>query len=127
MSQTHFPPNWDGRLLAVVGADPGYQQGRRLLGAWATAEGGTAKWNPLNTTYGLPGATDYNSVGVKNYRRPTEGVCATALTLVNGYYPHILAALQGGTRTAEQIVNDFPDEFRRWGTNPQTILEVLAS
>jgi hypothetical protein len=125
-SKTRLPPNWERRLLAVLGADPGYQQGLRLLDAWARAEGGTAQWNPLNTTYGLAGSTDYNSAGVKNYKRATEGVCATALTLVNGYYPGILGAFQGGRRTAEDIVHTFRAEFQTWGTNPDAILRCLA-
>jgi hypothetical protein len=126
VSASHLPPNWQGRLLAVVGASPTYHEGHRLLDAWAQAEGGTARWNPLNTTFPLPGATDYNRVGVKNYVRPTEGVCATALTLVNGFYNGILASLQTGTKTAEQIVQSCRAEFVKWGTNPDAIEAVLA-
>jgi hypothetical protein len=124
---THLPPNWAQRLLAVLGASPGYAEGVRLLSAWAQAEGGTARWNPLNTTLRLSGSTNYNRVGVQNYRRPTEGVCALALTLVNGFYPGILGALQAGTKTAEDIVHSNMGEFRQWGTNPNTILAVLAA
>ena len=129
--QTHLPPQWQQRVLAGVnghGWNTGqfYPEGIRLLNAWATAEGGTAKWNPLNTTYYLPGCTNYNTSGVKNYVRPTEGCCATVLTLVNGFYTGILGALQGGTATAEQIVEMHGDEFSTWGTNPTVILQVLA-
>jgi len=45
------------------------------------AEGGNAKFNPLNTTHEMPNATNYNSVGVKNYATLHEGVIATAKTL----------------------------------------------
>ena len=132
LMQTHLPPQWRQRLLAIVNGH-GWLTGQfaseslRLLDAWQRAEGGTAQWNPLNTTYRLSGSWSYNSVGVQNYSRPTDGVCATGLTLVNGNYNGILGDLQNGTKTAEQIVTDRADQFRVWGTNPETILAVLAS
>lgn len=124
MNQTHLPPNWQHRLLAVIGA-PATEENVKLLDAWARAEDGTARWNPLNTTYRLYGSTDHNSVHVQNYHRATEGVCAIALTLVNGYYNGLLGAMQGGKKTARQIVEAHEDEIRKWGTNPQTILDLL--
>jgi hypothetical protein len=132
MADTHLPPQWRQRVLAIVnghGWDTGkfYPEGLRLLSAWATAEGGTARYNPLNTTMRLPGSTPYNNTGVQNYFRPTEGVCATGLTLVNGNYNGILGDLQNGTKTAEEIVNDRRSQFSLWGTNPDTLLAVLAS
>ena len=133
MADTHLPPFWREHLVAVIGGHMDAEKGR-FLTAWAQAEGGTARWNPLNTTLGLPGATDYNSAGVKNYTRPVWGVCATALTLTGPasgplYYPHLLGHLQSaaGTYTAEQIVDDCQAEIRVWGTNPDTIRAVLAA
>lgn len=123
-AETHLPPNWQHRLLTVIGAQD-TPENRRLLDAWAVAEGGTARWNPLNTTYPLPGATDYNSVHVRNYHRPTEGVCATACTLVNGVYNGILGDLQAGTFTALQIVERHGHEFDTWGTGAAHIRRVL--
>lgn len=132
MADTHLPPQWRQRVLAGInghGWDTGsfYPEGLRLLAAWAQAEGGTAKWNPLNTTYTLRSSTPYNTAGVQNYFRPTEGCCATVLTLVNGNYNGILGDLQNGVKTAEQIVNDRATEFSRWGTDPKVILAVLGS
>lgn len=132
MTNQHLPPQWRQRLLAIVnghGWDTGQfaPESLRLLAAWAQAEGGNARWNPLNTTLKLAGSTDYNSAGVQNYFRPTEGVCATGLTLVNGHYNGILGDLQNGTKTAEQIVSDRADQFLVWGTSPSTIAAVLAS
>lgn len=129
--QTHLPPQWRQRVLAGInghGWDTGsfYPEGMRLLDAWQRAEGGTARWNPLNTTLRLAGSTDYNGTGVQNYFRPTEGCAATVLTLVNGNYNGILGDLQNGTKTAEQIVNDRASQFRTWGTDPSVILAVLA-
>lgn len=75
------------------------------LVAWAVAEGYqpgaatlvNAVWNPLDTTEPWAGATDFNDVHVKNYATLDDGVAATLATLVNGYYPNVLAEL----RTAE--------------------------
>lgn len=124
----HLPPNWERRLIEVVGgvALQPHDQRVRLLDAWAQAEGGTAAWNPLNTTFALPGSTHYNTVGVRNYKRATEGVCATALTLVNGYYPGILGYLQTGDGPAESCVKQHSREFDTWGTGAAAVLGVLG-
>ena len=49
--------------------------------AWEMAEGGhwynTAYYNPLNTTQSMPGATVFNSVGVKAYTSWKQGLEAT--------------------------------------------------
>lgn len=54
------------------------------LVSWMQAEGGSAKWNPLNTTQEMAQATDYNWVGVKNYVSFEQGVAATVKTLNYG-------------------------------------------
>ena len=132
MAQSHFPPGWKTRLLAVLNSSRVVdQEVIRLLDAWAQAEGGNAQWNPLNTTYYLAGATDYNDAKVRNYRYPIDGICATALTLCGRdsgvlRYPGILGALQSGTLTAPQIVTQNAVEFTKWGTRPETILAVLG-
>jgi peptidoglycan hydrolase CwlO-like protein len=68
--------------------------------AWEMAEGGhwynTAYYNPLNTTQSMPGATVFNSVGVKAYTSWAQGLKATVITMHNGYYGGILEALSGG-------------------------------
>lgn len=51
------------------------------LVAWLAAEGTEAKWNPLATTKPWPGATNFNSVGVKNYADLASGLSATLDTL----------------------------------------------
>lgn len=130
MAQTHLPPNWRQRVLGIVNAHGWlqgqfYPEGLRFFQAWAVAEGGTAKWNPLNTTYHLYGSTDYNPTGVQNYLRPVDGCCATGITLANGHYNGILGDLQNGTKTAEQIVYDRETEIQTWGTDPTAILRAL--
>jgi hypothetical protein len=128
-------------LLALLNAKVS-PENLRLLSAWARVEGGAAVMNPLNTTYGLPGSTHYNELGVRNYRgatdpRAVEGIVATALTLTYRpaagsplRYGGILGALQIGTKTAEQIVNDHAANFRTWsgdttGGYEELLLQVL--
>jgi hypothetical protein len=65
---------------------------------WAYSAGPAA--NPLNTTRYEPGATNWNSVGVKifsDYEGVTcwsWGIKASGDTLTNGYYANIIATLQ---------------------------------
>lgn len=68
----------------------------KSIQAWAQREGGGGSNNPLNTTLSMPGATDFNSVGVKNYASMAVGVLATAKTLLGGNYSDIVAALRSG-------------------------------
>ncbi len=131
-ADTHHPPFWREHLLAVLGC-PQRTESKRLLDAWSRAEGGTAAWNPLNTTLVLSGfmGHDYNTVPVRNYTAPVAGVCATALTLISRNldgslrFAGILGDLQAGTKTAEQIVADRRGQFSLWGTSPDLILTVL--
>lgn len=131
---THLPPFWREHLISLLGGHADVEK-LRFLDAWQRSEGGAAAWNPLNTTFDLPGATLYNTdPGVKNYSRPVWGVCATALTLTDPAsgpltYPKLLGHLQSaaGTYTAEQIVADCDAELRHWGSDPALISAVLAS
>jgi hypothetical protein len=56
--------------------------------------------NPINTTQYEPGSTNWNSIGVKIYQDYNGQTCwywgikANGDTLLNGYYPPILAALR---------------------------------
>ncbi len=121
---THLPILWKFRLLRAVKAR-GVGQNRKLLGAWQRAEGGSARYNPLNTTEPWPHATLYNSVGVRNYASGADGLAATAATLVNGHYPGIVEDLRCGRKTARQIVTDRAAEFDVWGTGAANILRLL--
>ncbi len=75
---------WATALLRAVAA-PVCGNNLVSLVTWQTAENTTAAWNPLATTQPAPGATDYNSVGVKNYPSSTTGIAATVATLRGGY------------------------------------------
>ena len=123
--QTHLPPRWRERLLAllIAPATPGNMQ---LLDAWARAEGGHAEWNPLNTTMHMDFATDYNSVHVRNYPSPVSGIAATALTLILPPYRTLWVDLQHGGHTARELVERNRHAFDTWGTGADHILRLLT-
>lgn len=93
---TQSTGNFASDILAGIGA-PSTPENIRFIEAWMRAEGGASHNNPLNTTQGAPGATDFNSVGVKTYTSYEQGVTATIQTLLNGMYGPIIDALKAGT------------------------------
>ena len=103
-------------MLSAIGA-PATAANISFLDAWQAAEGGSATYNPLNTTQPSAGATNYNSVGVKNYASAQQGAAATAQTLANGYYPAILAGLQSGNPLSQNSAS-LASELSTWGTGP---------
>lgn len=124
--QTHLPPNWERRLAVLLGVPDGrIPTTVILLSAWQRAEGGSARWNPLNTTLPLPGSWLYNTAGVRNYLHATQGVAATGATLANGLYDGLLGALQSGVMSEAEIVRAHTGDVRRWGTDPDLILRLL--
>lgn len=76
---------WAVALLQALNA-PVCQSNLISLVAWQTAEDTSAGWNPLATTLPAPGATRYNSAGVRNYDTLEDGLQATVATLDQGYY-----------------------------------------
>lgn len=107
---------WEAQVLQKLGALAG-PHAVGLLRAWQSCEGGSAAFNPLNTTQPEPGATDYNSVHVKNYPSQEVGLRATVATLTNGFYPGIVRDLRMGTYTPAAIVARNAAEFSKWGTS----------
>src|SRR5512146_1557714 len=95
-------PGWRVALLRALRA-PVTPGNLRALDAWQRAEGGGASFNPLNTTQMARGASSYNSVGVRNFLSPQQGIQATAQTLVNGRYNPIVSLLRSGRATPAQI------------------------
>jgi hypothetical protein len=85
-----------GDVLRKIGAAV-TTENLRACYAWQAAEGGSASWNPWNTTQPAAGATNYNSVGVKNYPNAQVGISATVKTLTNGRYGAILKAFGSGS------------------------------
>ena len=86
---------WARSFLATIGA-PQTAANIQSVMAWINREGGGGKNNPLNTTLSMPGATDFNSVGVKNYATVAVGILANAKTIMGGGYSDILTALRSG-------------------------------
>ena len=89
----------------------------KFMKAWRQHEGARATYNPFNTTQKASGATNYNSVGVKNFINRSQGLKATLQTLNNGKYGAILTAIKNikndeDINKAMQAVNDSP-----WGSN----------
>lgn len=115
-------PGWQQAVLRRIGA-PVTPNNVRALNAWQAAEGGDARFNPLNTTQPMPGATDYNPVGVKNYVTPNQGTGATVKTLLNGRYDHIVTGLRKNSSPVEvaRAVAASP-----WGTG-EGVLRVLGA
>jgi hypothetical protein len=113
---------WATDLLNQLGL-PVTAENIKALSAWAQAEGTKATYNPLATTQSMPGATSFNSVGVRNYASYADGIRATAQTLTNGHYPNILAALRAGNSAVAvgRAVANSP-----WGTG-QGVLRVLGA
>ncbi len=93
---------WIKSFLDNIGA-PQSQANINSMRHWIARETPwppAAKFNPLNTTMNEPGATDYNSVGVKNYPSALVGMQATAATIENGQYNDIHLALRSGAGLA---------------------------
>jgi peptidoglycan hydrolase CwlO-like protein len=74
---------WAQLLLSRLGA-PVCGDNLIAVVAWESAEGTAAAYNPLATTHDFPGATDFNTVGVKNYPSLGDGIQATIDTLTLG-------------------------------------------
>ena len=103
---------WENAVLAAINA-PISTANVAFLDAWQNAEGGSAAYNPLNTTQG-PGASLYNSAGVWNFESAAQGAQQTAATLLNGYYPNIIAALRSGNPSS--YYGQIAGELDTWGT-----------
>lgn len=101
---------WADAFLAHELGAPTCRANEVAMVAWQLNEGTSADWNPLATTYSMPGATSFNSIGVKNYTSLAQGLDATRLTLQKGsstyLYGPIIANLRrcaSAMKTAEAI------------------------
>lgn len=116
-----------GKFAAAVTRGLGAEvtlHNRRAWAAQMQAEGGGAANNPFNTTQPMPGATNYNSVGVKNYVSAEQGIEATIKTLKGrGHgYEKIIRLLRANAN-AVQIVTAIGQSD--WGTESTLALTVL--
>lgn len=113
-------PGWDSRLLGALGVTPTRAR-LAFLHAWAACEGGSARFNPLNTTFHLAGATDFNSAGVKHYLDAHQGTAATLLTMRLHFYDELRAALATDHLMAEQIARRSARSLDVWGTGHECV------
>jgi peptidoglycan hydrolase CwlO-like protein len=93
---------WAAAFLGALGA-PASRNNMVAVVAWEAAEGTQATWNPLATTYHMPGATVYNSHGVRNFTSREQGIEASILTLKrpNHGYERIIATLKASADPME--------------------------
>jgi hypothetical protein len=87
--------------------------------AWARHEGTKAKNNPLATERDMPGATNFNKAGVKNYLTMAEGAEATARSLKSGYYRRLLKLFKRGKGVCGK-----QSEFHTWTGSPKSYGQV---
>lgn len=80
-------------FLQAIGA-PLTNNNRALLLAIMQNEGTTARYNPMASTWGAPGATDFNSVHVRNYADVASAIAAQ-VTQWRKVFPQIVGALMG--------------------------------
>lgn len=95
----YAPLDFANAFLDQLGVPDSPSNVEAIVG-WEEAEGGNwendARFNPLDTTYVLDGSSPVNQVGVQAYSSWAIGIQATILTIDNGLYPGILAALAKG-------------------------------
>lgn len=106
-------PDWIAGVLNGIGA-PITTTNVEALKLWAGAEGTKAQYNPLATTEPGQGASNFNSVGVKNYPSEAVGVQATVSTLNQQNMAGIKNALVQGDNLSTIIaaINSSP-----WGSH----------
>jgi hypothetical protein len=85
--------NFYEKVLSCVGASS-TKENMLFMYAWRQAEGGEASFNPFNTTMKMPGATNFNNAGVKNYKTSKDGIEATCNTLKLTNYKDIVDGLK---------------------------------
>lgn len=97
---------------------------RRALQAWFQSEGGSAWYNPTNTTMIEPGAWNYNNVGVKNYPDKDTGLKAVKDTFRSPGqgYDRIITAFKRND-SARDIVQAIGST--NWGTSSTLLKEVV--
>jgi hypothetical protein len=75
-----------------------------FIKAWRQAEGGLAAFNAFNTTLSRPGATQYNNIGVKNFKNKEDGISANVQTLKEKQYSKMIPKLKN-VKTIQDAYN----------------------
>jgi murein DD-endopeptidase MepM/ murein hydrolase activator NlpD len=104
--------NFYAKILENLGA-PITEENMKFMYAWRQAEGKGGMYNPFNTSWDLPGSTNFNSHGVKNYKSLEDGMVATVKTLKHPRYSCIVNGLKEDIG-ADQIARC--ESLKIWGT-----------
>jgi hypothetical protein len=75
-----------------------------FIKAWRQAEGGRAAFNAFNTILSKPGVTQYNNIGVKNYKSKEDGISANVQSLKESQYNILLQKLKN-VKTIQDAYN----------------------
>lgn len=121
MAATNTFSGWETAVLGGLGVTP-TKQDIAWLDAWHLTEESGASFNPLNTTLIEPGATSFNSAGVRNYPSAKVGAQATVSTLEGSAYTPIVAALRSGDPVLYSVKSNVNDVALRnaldtWGSH----------
>lgn len=110
----HTAAQWATDFLNGIGA-PASQQNVAAVVEWENAEsgGGGGLYNPLNSVLGAPGASDVNSVGVKNYTSYQQGLAATIATFTQTQWANVVRGFKANDPdAAKQAIQA---EYATWG------------
>ena len=108
---------WATEFLLEIGV-PVTRTNKVVVFAWMRKENTKAKNNPLATTHKGPGSTNFNTVGVQNFKTFTDGIIATTQTITSKTYPayaDIINAMK--SRQPASVVANFVT-LSPWGTGP---------
>jgi len=96
------------------------------ISAWTKNENTKARFNPLATTLDYGETTNFNSVGVKNYKTRDQGIEATVKTVSNFKYPGykdiVDGILENDVRKAAAGLIRAP-----WGSNGAMVQNIAAT
>ena len=133
---TYTRADWSDALLTAIGNQHSTDYVRHWIESWTQWEtthppgaafnllNTTESWKPDGTAYH---ATDFNSVGVKNYASFADGIQANAKVLRNGRYPELLHALVNNDETALKNPSaEMEHELSVWGTGHGADIAKLA-
>lgn len=119
---------WASFFLRAIRA-PVQRNNLVVVVAWETQEYTTARWNPLATTYFMPGSSTYNTSRVRNYVSLQQGLEATYKTLQHtGYgYEQVLANLarNADPMTTAQAINE--SRWCRGCSNGGYVVDLIPS
>jgi hypothetical protein len=124
LSDSQFMKYFFDEIFKKLGITPTEEKFKFFV-AWRQAESGSATYNPFNTTkkINVPGVSNYNSVGVKNYPDMSTGIMATVNTLKLPYYVDLMDKLRDDSITAKELAST--DDLETWGTG-DLVLTVLS-